>query len=132
MHDPVTGQPVIEPDLARTIGERVGAIMAERGIGAIAPALIVQPRARRALAALMRQRAPGCVVLSIAELPPTQPIEVVAVIGEEAPRPPQLPAPGHGGMTPAFFRSPAPCSISAETSVHETRSPKLCRHACLW
>jgi flagellar biosynthesis protein FlhA len=92
MHDPVTGQPVIEPDLARTIGERVGAIMAERGIGAIAPALIVQPRARRALAALMRQRAPGCVVLSIAELPPTQPIEVVAVIGEEAP-PPQLPAP---------------------------------------
>ncbi|WP_317975433.1 flagellar biosynthesis protein FlhA [Novosphingobium pituita] len=94
MHDPVTGQPVIEPDLARTIGERVGAIMAERGIGAIAPALIVQPRARRALAALMRQRAPGCVVLSIAELPPTQPIEVVAVIGEEAPpAPPQLPAP---------------------------------------
>jgi flagellar biosynthesis protein FlhA len=35
----------------------------------------------------MRQRAPGCVVLSIAELPPTQPIEVVAVIGEEAPPP---------------------------------------------
>jgi flagellar biosynthesis protein FlhA len=33
----------------------------------------------------MRQRAPACVVLSIAELPPTQPIEVVAVIGEEAP-----------------------------------------------
>jgi flagellar biosynthesis protein FlhA len=37
MHDPVTGQPVIEPDLARTIGERVGAIMAERGIMARLP-----------------------------------------------------------------------------------------------
>jgi len=42
----------------------------------------------------MRQRAPACVVLSIAELPPTQPIEVVAVIGEETPTgPPQLPPP---------------------------------------
>ncbi|NKJ40740.1 MULTISPECIES: flagellar biosynthesis protein FlhA [unclassified Novosphingobium] len=94
MHDPVTGQPVIEPDLARTIGERVNLIIAQRGPGAISPALIVQPRARRALAALMRQRAPACLVLSIAELPPTQPIEVVAVIGEETPTgPPQLPPP---------------------------------------
>lgn len=90
MQDPVTGQPVIEPDLARGIGERIGAIMAERGPGAIPPALIVQPRARRALAAALRFRAPGCVVLSISELPPSQPIEVIAVIGGDAPAQPAL------------------------------------------
>jgi flagellar biosynthesis protein FlhA len=36
MHDPVTGQPVIEPDLARTIGERV-ARSSERGIARLPP-----------------------------------------------------------------------------------------------
>lgn len=87
MHDPATGQPVIEPDLARGIGERISAIIAERGPGAPPVALIVQPRARRPLAALLRQRAPGCLVLSISELPPSQPIEVVSVIGGEAPQP---------------------------------------------
>jgi len=102
--DPTTGQPVIEPDLARTIGERIGAILAQRnamlGQGAPAPALIVQPRLRRALASLLRLRAPGCVVLSISELPETQPIEVIAVIGgEEAP--PSLPGPG-GSPVPAL------------------------------
>jgi len=91
LQDPTTGQPVIEPDLARAIGERVAAILAERGGGAIPPALIVQPRARRALAALLRLRAPQCLVLSIAELPPAQPIEVLAVIGGEQPAPPALP-----------------------------------------
>jgi flagellar biosynthesis protein FlhA len=83
LHDPATGQPLIEPDLARTIGERVAALTAERQ-GATPPALIVQPRARRALAALLKLREPGCLVLSIAELPPTQPIEVIAVIGGPA------------------------------------------------
>lgn len=85
LHDPVTGQPVIEPDLARGIGERVASLAAERGEGASPPALVVQPQARRALAALLRLRAPGCLVISISELPPAQPIEVVAVIGREAP-----------------------------------------------
>jgi flagellar biosynthesis protein FlhA len=84
LHDPATGQPVIEPDLARTIGEHVAALLAERG-GRTPPALVVQPRARRALAALLRLRAPGCLVLSISELQPTQPIEVIAVIGAELP-----------------------------------------------
>ncbi|MBU6266154.1 MAG: flagellar biosynthesis protein FlhA [Sphingomonadales bacterium] len=102
--DPSTGQPVIEPDLARTIGERIAAIMAERqamlGHGATSPALIVQPRLRRAMAGLLRARAPGCVVLSISELPETQPIEVIAVVGGEAPPPPSLPGPGH--HTPAL------------------------------
>jgi len=37
-------------------------------------------------------RAPGCLVLSISELPPTQPIEVVDVIGA-APPAPALPEP---------------------------------------
>lgn len=79
MKDPATGQPVIEPDCARMIGDAVSAHLAnnpDRGM-----ALIVQPPARRALAALLRQRAPACLVLSIAELPPSQPVEVVAVIG---------------------------------------------------
>jgi flagellar biosynthesis protein FlhA len=79
--DPATGQPVIEPDLANSIGEHIAALIAERGPGAPQLALVVQPRARRALAALLRLRAPTCLVLSIAELPPAQPIEVVAVIG---------------------------------------------------
>ncbi|MBX9644839.1 MAG: flagellar biosynthesis protein FlhA [Novosphingobium sp.] len=84
LSDPSTGQPVIEPDLARNIGERVAELVAERGAGAQPLALIVQPRARRALAALLRLRAPSCAVLSIAELPAAQPIEVVAVIGAPA------------------------------------------------
>ena len=94
MIDPTTGQPLIEPDLAGTIAERVAAVMAERG-GNSGVALIVQPRLRRAMANLLRARAPACVVLSIAELPETQPVEVIAVIGgEPAPAPVALPMPG--------------------------------------
>ena len=95
MLDPATGQPVIEPDLARMIGERVAALSDERGPHAIPLTLVVQPRARRTLAALLRMRAPACLVLSISELPATQPIEVIDVIGA-APAPPEprgLPAP---------------------------------------
>ena len=55
--------------------------------------LIVQPRARRALAGLLRLRAPACLVLSIAELPVSQPIEVIAVIGGPQPPPAALPHP---------------------------------------
>jgi flagellar biosynthesis protein FlhA len=93
MVDPVTGQPVVEPDLARMIGERIAMLCEERGPDAIPLALVVQPRARRALAALLRLRAPSCLVLSIAELPPTQPIEVIDVVGAAHPesRPPALP-----------------------------------------
>ncbi|WP_177198299.1 flagellar biosynthesis protein FlhA [Novosphingobium sp. CF614] len=95
MHDPVTGQPVIEPDLARMIGERIAGLGEARGPGAIPLTLVVQPRARRALAALLRLRAPSCLVLSIAELPATQPIEVIDVIGAAPPahQPPGLPHP---------------------------------------
>ena len=94
LQDPGTGQPVIEPDLARTIGEHIAALIGARGAAAAPPALIVQPRARRALAALLRLRAPLCTVLSIAELPPSQPIEVLAVIGEDPAPVPALPDPG--------------------------------------
>ncbi|NOW47599.1 flagellar biosynthesis protein FlhA [Novosphingobium sp. SG751A] len=92
--DPISGQPVIEPDLARNIGEQASAIVAERGTGATI-ALIVQPRLRRPLAALLRLRAPGCVVMSIAELPETQPVEVIAVIGGAAPQTLGLPSPDY-------------------------------------
>ncbi|MCJ2184990.1 hypothetical protein MTR62_20210, partial [Novosphingobium sp. 1949] len=51
---------------------------------------------RRALAQLLRLRAPSCLVLSIAELPPTQPIEVIDVVGAPPPPPAGLPAPGRG------------------------------------
>ena len=93
LHDPSTGQPVIEPDLARNIGEHIAQLTAERGPHAAPLALIVQPRARRALAALLKLRAPACTVLSIAELPPAQPIEVLSVIGGAPLPPPGLPAP---------------------------------------
>jgi len=95
LHDPSTGQPVIEPDLARSIGERISAIIEARGPNAPPIALIVQPRARRALAALLRLRAPSCLVLSISELPQAQPIEVIDVVGGEPHPAPALPAPGH-------------------------------------
>ena len=60
--------------------------------GALPLALVVQPRARRALAALLKLRAPGCLVLSISELPQAQPIEVIAVVSAQ---PPALPSPTH-------------------------------------
>jgi flagellar biosynthesis protein FlhA len=94
MVDSVTGQPLIEPDLARTVGERVSALLAQRGAAAPPVAMIVQPRLRRALGGLLRLRAPGCVVMSIAELPETQPVEVICVVGEQVPAEPiQLPGP---------------------------------------
>ena len=95
LHDPTTGQPVIEPDLARNIGERIAALIAERGPNAQPIALVVQPRARRALAGLLKLRAPSCTVLSIAELPASQPIEVLSVVGGAQPVPiaPGLPQP---------------------------------------
>jgi flagellar biosynthesis protein FlhA len=82
MVDPATGQPLIEPDCGQLIVREINRLAdAEKG----AIALIVQPPARRALAALLKQRAPRCLVLSIAELPPTQPIAVVGVIGDTPP-----------------------------------------------
>jgi flagellar biosynthesis protein FlhA len=116
MQDPVTGQPVIEPDLARGLGDRVAALIAERGPGAIPPALIVQPRARRTLAAALRFRAPACLVLSISELPQSQPIEVIAVIGGDSGTPAATPllADQSAARAPATGRAmPQPEGLAA-------------------
>ncbi len=89
MLDPLTGYPLIEPDCGAMILREVNAVAdAERG----PIALIVQPAARRALAGLLKHRAPRCLVLSIAELPASQPIAVIGVIGA-APEAPALPQP---------------------------------------
>lgn len=84
MTDPATGQPLIDPDCGRMIAERMAAVVA----AADAPvALIVQPPARRALAALLRGRVPRALVLSLNELPATQPVTVLEVIGAPATEP---------------------------------------------
>ena len=95
MQDPISGMVLIEPDLARSIGERVAQLIADLPVGSI-PALIVQPRARRPLASLLKIRAPGCLVLSINELPATQPIEVISIICGES----EQGASGHGTDAP--------------------------------
>jgi flagellar biosynthesis protein FlhA len=84
MIDPATGQPLIEPDCGSMIVREAGRIADEQGCPI---ALIVQPPARRALAALLKVRAPRCLVLSITELPATQPIAVIGVIGAPAEAP---------------------------------------------
>ena len=88
MVDPATGQPLIEPECGSMIASRINECI-EEAQGPVA--LIVQPPARRVLTNLLRQRASRCLVLSINELPATQPVEVVAVIGAQ--EPPQLDAP---------------------------------------
>ena len=90
MIDPATGQPLIEPDCGQMIVARVNAAIEDAG-GPVA--LIVQPPARRSLAALLHQRASRCQVLSINELPATQGVEVIAVIGSEEAPMTGLPAP---------------------------------------
>jgi len=91
--DPVTGQPMIEPDLSSRIAGRVRSLIDSRPPGAVPPAFVVQPPTRRVIASLLRLRAPECLVLSIAELPATQAIEVIDVIGApEAQAEPELPA----------------------------------------
>lgn len=84
MTDPATGQPIVEPDCGRMIGERMTQLVEQAG-GPVA--LIVQPPARRALASLLKTRVPSALVLSINELPASQPVEVVALIGEQAAAP---------------------------------------------
>lgn len=83
------GEPLIEPDCGSMIVREAGRIADAEGTPI---ALIVQPPARRALAALLKARSPRCLVLSIAELPANQPIAVVGVIGA-ADDAPALPAP---------------------------------------
>lgn len=83
LSDPTSGDLVIEPDLSRAICDQIGALVAEREPGTSPLALVVQPRARRPLALLLRHRVPTIAVLSITELPAEQPIDVIAVVGDE-------------------------------------------------
>ncbi|MEP3049918.1 MAG: FHIPEP family type III secretion protein [Erythrobacter sp.] len=78
--DPATGQPLVEPDCGALISEKLAHFIEAENEPI---ALIVQPPARRALASLLKQRVPRCLVLSINELPAAQPVEVVGVIGGE-------------------------------------------------
>lgn len=87
--DPATGQPLVEPECGAMIADRMGAFI-RTAEGPVA--LIVQPPVRRAVAGLLKLRVPQALVLSIAELPASQPIEVVGVIGEKA-EPEALPRP---------------------------------------
>lgn len=92
LRDPATRQVLIDPELAARIAGEI-ASLAEACPGPASPALIVQPPARRPLAAMLKQRVPQAIVLSIAELPASQPIEVLAVIGRnEAAQQEALPA----------------------------------------
>lgn len=88
MTDPGTGQPLIEPDCGAMIARKINQYI-EDADGPIA--LIVQPPARRSLAGFLKQRAKSCLVLSINELPATQAVEVVGVIGAE--QAPEIAAP---------------------------------------
>jgi flagellar biosynthesis protein FlhA len=88
MSDPATGQPLIDPDCGRMIADTMQGLLAD---GDDAVALIVQPPVRRALASLLKTRVPRALVLSINELPTTQPVEVMAVIGEGEPSGQSLP-----------------------------------------
>ena len=89
LSDPTSGDLVIEPDLSRAISEQVGALVADREPGSTPLALVVQPRARRPLALLLKHRVPNIAVLSITELPPEQPIDVIAVVGDDTAPAPQ-------------------------------------------
>lgn len=81
MSDPATGEPLIEPSCATVIAEKMNEFCEAAG-GLVA--LVVQPPVRRVMAALLKARVPQSLVLSINELPVSQSVEVVGVIGEPA------------------------------------------------
>lgn len=77
-------------ELGQSILDELDRVLGSAG-GGTPVALIVQPRARRPLKQLLGVRCPDTPVLSLRELPETQAIDVVAVIGG-APAP-ELPEP---------------------------------------
>ena len=107
MQDPTNGQVIVEPDLARSRASG----SPDRDVAPAwrrRPALVVQPRARRPMSALLKLRAPGCLVISINELPVAQPIEVIAVIGGESEQPQQTQALAEATPLPDYEREPWP------------------------
>ncbi|MEO0464079.1 MAG: flagellar biosynthesis protein FlhA [Pseudomonadota bacterium] len=102
MSDPATGQPLIEPECGAMICDRLSTLIEEHNDSL---ALIVQPPARRALARLIKQRVSRAIVLSISELPASQSVEVVGLIGHEnaparALAQPEAPSPAHSAQPP--------------------------------
>ncbi|MCJ7420389.1 flagellar biosynthesis protein FlhA [Sphingomicrobium astaxanthinifaciens] len=97
--DPANGKLLLAPELAGAIGDEIAEIVASRDAAHPSPALIVQPAVRRALAELLKLRCPQGRVISINELPQSQPIDVIAVVGQqnEVQTPPMIAAP----QTPA-------------------------------
>ena len=82
--------------LVELVRAELGAMIVGRlcGPGERLPVVTLDARLEGAIAqGLLRLRAPGCPVLSIAELPESQPVEVIAVIGGDPPPAPALAAP---------------------------------------
>ncbi len=79
-----TPERLVEPALGQRILDELDAVRAGTAAGAMA--LIVQPAARRAMRQLLGPRA-DIAVLALRELPETQAIDVVAVIGGDDPVP---------------------------------------------
>ena len=71
-------------------------------------ALVVQPPARRAISALLRNRVPQALVLSIHELPATQAVEVVGIVSSPEPETAALPAASGAPETESFAPAEPP------------------------
>ena len=113
MSDPATGQPLIEPECGDMIVAQISAVLEEVNTPV---ALIVQPPARRALTRLLKQRASRCAVLSINELPASQAVDVVGLIGGEMnvePANPPALGPTFEGPTQSTTQTTAPAQPSA-------------------
>lgn len=93
LRDPASGQPLVDPDLAASIAAQISEITQGDSGEASGFALIVQPPVRRTMARLLKNRVPGCLVLSVSELPASQPVDVRSVIGGTHAAPDALPAP---------------------------------------
>lgn len=88
--DPATGQPVIDPGCAKVIATELARLVEQEHASI---ALIVQPPLRRALTVCLKSRVPQAVVLSINELPATQAVEVLSIIGQHDEEAQTLPEP---------------------------------------
>ncbi len=93
LRDPVSGQPLVDPDLAASISAQVSQLAQGDSGDASGFALIVQPPVRRTMARMLKSRVPACLVMSVSELPANQPVDVRAVIGADGAEKPRVP--GH-------------------------------------
>lgn len=84
LRDPTSGEILVDPDLAASICAQISELTQGDTGRASGFALIVQPPVRRTMARLLKNRVPGCLVLSVSELPASQPVDVRAVVGAAA------------------------------------------------